>query len=406
MKYSFKDITNNDIYKETRVMFVTGPYNLFNNIVVDELKSRCKGSGIDQLDLGLVEEFGIDIEEQIQVSNAVDFDTFTKVIKMPSVNGKWFTTCDLGVLSKKNTEWLKEYIKSPSDNGIIVLTSNEYKHYKYWLTNRQIASDKYVSLIQLSFPNKDALREIVIRLFAKRNARIEQRALDLFIVRMSNAYDQYENVIENICAKSLPNGYMQMSILETPVITYTQAFECLRGIENFVIDDFLERLTVPLNSDNPSSRIIVFKMMSYLVEEYGARKLVNILLKKIDELIEFRIAINDGYIPIIVNYNVDEAKRMLGEDSQIATKSDFQFRKLAKLASMTSLKDWIYMKMILQNTSKFDDNSYDKVLYSLINRSVLTESRLNNDIGVEDLNNYDMQFIDNIAYQDCVETQN
>ena len=405
MKYVFKDINNPDIYKECRVMFVAGPYNIFNNMVVDELKKKCVGSGAESIDTELMAEFGVDVDEQVKVSNTVDFDTFTKVFAMPSINGKWFTVANLANMTKKQNDWLKEYIKNPSENGIVVLTSTEYKHYKFWLSNRKIPSDKYVSIIQLSFPRKDDLKLLVTRMFQARNARIEERALELFIVRMSSEYDQYDQVIEKICVNNLPEGYMQMNFIDVPPITYQQAFESLRGIENFVIDDFMEKLAIPLPSDNPNGKAVVFKMMGYLVEEYGARKLVNTLTKKIDELIEFRLAINAGYIPIIVNYNVDEAKKLLGEESEIAKKSDYQFRRLAKLASRTSLQDWFYMRLILQNVNKFNEESYNKALYSLVTRSVLTESRINNNIGIDDLMYYDLNFIDAVPYLDIEQNE-
>ena len=222
---------------------------------------------------------------------------------------------------------------------------------------------------------------------------------------MSSAYDDYEQVIDKICSSSLPEGYMNMNILDVPVITYDQAFDALKGIENFVLDDFIWQLTRPMMSDKPKAGSVIYKMLGYLTEEYGARKLVSMLLSKIDEIIEFRMAINSGKIPIIVNYNVAESKKLLGEESSIAEKSDFQFKRLAKIASQTSLQDWGYMKLILMNTSKFDENSYLRALYSLISRSVLTESRLNNDIMVDNIINCDLDYINKVRYIDTSDVE-
>ena len=381
-------------------MFVTGQYNIFNNIVVDELRSRCAGTASVELDTSILEEFGVNIDEEIKVSNTVDLSTFMEVVRTPSINGKWFATAQLNTLTKKQNDWLKEYIKNPNENGVLALTSTAYKDYRFWLNNKKIPTDKYVSLIQLSFPRRDALKLLVNNLFLKHNAMIESRALDLFIIRMSSAYDQYEQIIEKICTNCLPDGYLQMDILDVPVLTYDKVFDSLRGIENFVIDDFIKQLTIPLTSDRLKSGAVIYKMMEYLVDEYGARKFVNTLLSKINELIEFRIAINVGYIPIIVNYNVAESKKLIGEENPISSKSDYQFKRLASLASQTSLLDWVYMKMILQNTNKFDESSYNRVLYSLITRTVLTESRLNNDIMIDNIFHYDLDYINSIKYTD------
>ena len=62
------------------------------------------------------------------------------------------------------------------------------------------------------------------------------------------------------------------------------------------------------------------------------------------------------------------------------------------------------MKLILLNTNRYDDNSYVRVLYSLITRSVLNESRLNNDIAVENILDYDINYINSIRY-DCEKFQ-
>ena len=242
-------------------------------------------------------------------------------------------------------------------------------------------------------------------MFAERNASIEDRAIDLFIVRMSSSYDEYENIIEKICNSSLPSGYLNMKMSELPMITYQDTFEAMRGIENFVLDDLLEKIAEPLSTDNPNGRSSIFKMMGYLIEEYGARSLVNMLLNKIDDLIEFRLAINSGYIPIIVDYNVAESKRLIGEENPITSKSDYQFRKLAKMASKTSLKDWVYLRLILQNTNKYSEYSYARALYSAVTRSVNTESRINNNIGVDNILYKDMDILDAIAYRDEIEEE-
>lgn len=401
MKYTFKDILSDCIYNDCRVMFITGQYNVFNNIVVDTLKDICKGSRSDNIDLELIKEFGISEAEQVEVSNSVNLETFISVVNMPNINGKWFASADLKTLTKKQQDWLKEYIKKPSENGILAIFSLEYKDYKFWLSNKIIQSCKEVNLIQLSFPNSESLKSIVRKMFEKRNASIDESALELFIVRMSKSYDDYDSIIERMCVNSLSDKQDNDNSGKLHTITYEKAFESLAGIENFVIEDFLRKITDQLNTDKVSGRNPIYRMLGYLIDEYGAKQLVNILKKKIDELIEFRLAINNGYIPIIVHYNIDEAKKLIGEENPIYNKSDYTFRELSKLASKTSLLDWTYMKMILENVRyKYDDTSYLRALYSLVSRSVLTESRINNDIGLDSIFDYSINFINNIKYKD------
>lgn len=403
MKLEFSAINSLEEYRDCRVMFITGPYNIFNNIVMDKLKEFCNETD-EIVDGSIYEEFGLEVGQEVKLSNSINIDTFIYAVRSPSITGRWFCSVELNTLTKKQNEWLKEYIKNPSENGILVLNSNQYKDYRFWLNNNKIKVDKYVHIIQLSFPRRDDLGVLAVNLFRERNAKLSPSALDLFIIRMSSSYDDYIQIIDKICEENLPEGYLQSK--EIYDIDYDSVFNSLRGIENFVLDDFIYQIVKPLTSDKPKSGTIVFRMMGYLIEEYGARKLVNLLIAKIGDIIEFRMAINKGYIPIIVNYNVSEAKELIGEDNPISKKSDFQFKKLAQIASLTSLQDWVYMRMILMNVSKFSETSYNKALYSLVARTQLTESRLNNDILIENMNSYDLKYINSIQYQDIDENLN
>ncbi|MBR1455426.1 MAG: hypothetical protein IJ593_12415 [Lachnospiraceae bacterium] len=405
MIYNFDDITNDEIYKNCRVMVVTGKYNLFNNIVVDKLKESSYNKGLIPLDNELIAEFGLDTSDTYKISNSVDLVSFTQLCRTPSISGKWFCSVDIGSIPKKYSDWVKAYIKDPSEDAILVLTSVKYGDYKNYLNNPILKSSKQCNLIQLSFPRFATLKQVVTNLFLERNARLEPNALELFVIRMSNAYDDYDVIINKVCDENLPEGYLNKTAIELPVITYEQMFDSLRGIENFVIDDFIEQLTNPLISENPRAGSMVFKMMGYLVKENGARKLASILRNKIDELIDFRVAINSGYIPILVNYDVDECKKLIGEDENISKKSEYQFRKLAKIASRTTLQDWVYMKMILANSNIMDDKSFERVIYSLTARTRLTESRLNNDIGINNIMYSDIDYLNGLAYNDFDETK-
>ena len=142
-------------------------------------------------------------------------------------------------------------------------------------------------------------------------------------------------------------------------------------------------------------------MLSSLMEEFGAEQLVQKLRRKIDDYIEFRLAINSGIIPVKVRFSIPEAKGRLPENHPLQRFSDYTFRKMAITASKTSLKDWFCMKMILTNIQyKYDVVSYERALYSLVNRSVLSESRLSNDIGMSNiLNEFELR-LNNVVYDE------
>lgn len=406
MRYTFKDILEDAMYSKCSVIFVTGPYGVFNNIVIDRLREMCTSheefTGNTAIDNGIMEEFGIDTGE-VSISNSIPLESFMTQVSIPSISGKWFCSANLHSINKKQLEWLKNYIKSPSSNGVLCVWSDDFKDYRPWMSNKILLTSTESHIVSLSFPNKRSLYTIVKGLFDKRNVNISDKAVDLFITRMSSSYEDYEKIIDKICIEHLPSGYMSMDRDELPEISYEMALESMKGIENFVLEDFLEKLTEPLTTDKPSGKKRIYKMMGYLIEEYGACRLARTLKSKIDELMEFRVAINNGYIPILVNYNIDEAKNLIGEDNPISKKSDYQFKRLAEVASKTSLADWALMSLILLNSDKTNERSCIKAIYSLVSRSVLSPMMLSNDVGLDMIFSDELALLDDIIYLDVGE---
>ena len=83
------------------------------------------------------------------------------------------------------------------------------------------------------------------------------------------------------------------------------------------------------------------------------------------------------------------------------------FRKKAYIASQTSLKDWEYMKIILSKAIenyKISDAEMDekcqKALYEVATRSVITPSRINNDIGISNILDKQLNELDRIVFDE------
>ena len=401
MKFTFKDITNNEIYQSAKVLFVIGQYNIFNNIAIDAMKDICKPPRLEITDDTLLKDFGIEESNIVNTLNIVDIDTFSKVIHMASMSGLWFSSINYGFASKKHKDWIMNYIKEPSNNGRLVVYCTEYKDYKSLLRNKLIVNSNYIHMIQLNFPYRNTLETIVKQLFNQKGVNIEQKAIELFIMRMSNSYDDYEEIIDRVVMQSVPmnkdTGEIDSSWRYT--ITYENALEALKGVENFVLDDFIDKLLIPMGSDKPNLKNKIFKMWAVLNEELGPAQLVNKLKFKIDDYIEFRLAINEGLIPIKVRFSVPEAKQRIGESNRISKFSDYAFRRMAITASRTSLRDWEYMKLILSNAG-YNNESYEKVMYSLINRSILNEYRLNCDINSYNKPYREIDRLSEIRYED------
>lgn len=395
MKYGFKDILNAEIYESTQVMFVLGQYPWFNNMVCDTLKSMCVQ---DNQDYGteVIEEFGLDTDDSDDSGvSSVDFATFLEVIGVTSVNGKWFCRTDYSLLNNKQKEALNNYIKKPSENGILIIVSTDWRQFREILRNRVLNVSKNVHVMQLSWPNRTVLKGIVAQSFEERGIQADSSAIDFFIMRMSNAYDKYESQIEDIVDMHKGN-----------TLTSKELKVYMKGIENFIVDDYIKELVKPLQNANTNSKK-VFKIMIALEDEFGAKNLVYQLLKKINEYIEFRILINSGYIPIGINYFYNDIIEHIPNKDKYSKMNEWSFRNKANIASLTSLRDWEYMKLILSKAVEnvklppdVIDEKCQRALYDISTRSVMTADRLNNVVGFDNVLNKQFIEINKIIYDE------
>lgn len=377
MKYVFNDILSEELYKAGLCVFVTGPYSIFNNIVADKFKGMAQSKEEMFIDDDLMAEFGIKDTDFAKVNTSVDIDTFRDVVGSANIHGKWYCKVAWDNLTKKQREYVQEYMKFPNANGYLIVVIEKYADYRFFLKSRLLANSKETHLIQLSFPNRKVLVELVAEMFRMQGAKVTEEAAELFVMRMSTAYDDYGNIITKVLE------YNKDKVIDRKVMEVG-----LKGVENFVIDDFIEQLLKPLSGSDIQKNRKIYKMYGALVKEMGADGVLTKIKYKVDELIEFRRAINNGIIPIQVRFSVEEAKQRLGEESKLYKVPDFRFRKMAYIASQTSLKDWFYMQTLLSQVGgKYgrlrDTQEYERILYTLVHRTVLNEHRIKKGIGME-----------------------
>ena len=375
MKYTFNDIDNQKLYDNVQVLFIAGQYHIFNNMISDKLREMCVGTIELNKSSELFDEFDIkDSEEETEgkLSNSLDFKEFIAYSKVPPVVGKWFCSVDYSTLSKKEKEQLEVYKKNPSENGVLVIRMYTYKEYAKFLRDRVLLTSQVASIIQTEFPNRAKLINIATDICLQQGVKISKSAAELFVMRMSNKYEEYRDVLDKICMDR--RGVS---------LEYKDMLELLKGVENYILDDFIEQLTVPINSDKIATNRSIYKMEKSMLATMGARDLVTKLKYKIDDVIEMRYIINKGIVPINVKYSVAEAKEKLDDNDRLKKIGDYSFKRLARLASMSSLRDWQFMKLILSNVSGWaPESEYERVIHTLIHRSVLNNNRLLNDIGI------------------------
>lgn len=388
MRYSFQDILNKEIYTDTRVIFLFGKYNIFINIVADEFKLTCmENNRVENVSNSVSSEFGFNETEEEIVSTSVDLSTFFEVVTVPNINGKWFCKAELDTITKKQKEHLLRYIKEPNENGVLVITSNNWLVYKEFLNNRVLGTSKVSSIMQLNFPYRNVLKDMVKQLFQDRGIKIDSDAADFFILRMNKSYDEYEIIIDEI-----RNQHTEADLSLKDIKVY------MKGIERFDIDDFIREIVKPLPNSKADGKKVL-KIMVALEDELGAKNLVYQLIKKVDEMIEYRLLINKGIIPIGIKYFFgDVIKQLGGEQGKYGKVNEYTFRKKADLASQTSLRDWEYIKLILTKAiedNKISDSDMElkcqRALYEMCNRSILSASRINNILGIENILNNDIE---------------
>lgn len=180
--------------------------------------------------------------------------------------------------------------------------------------------------------------------------------------------------------------------------------EVQQAIENDKRDRAIKKIFKPKNLMLTESRRKVNKMLVSILENMTPRQVVYKLSKRIDQLIDYRVLINDGYIPVMVRYSADAVKDDLDEKSKLKNVPNITFKKSAYLASMTSLKDWYIMKMLLTNiNNKRDDNEYLRVLLAVIYRRALPKERLLNDLKINDTFDEELYEINSCQYDEDFE---
>lgn len=402
MKYSFKDIDNDDLYSRSRVVCIFGKYAYFNKKVSDKVRRLCydNSSRVTINNIGLDDEFGLDSSELSDTitGTALDFDEFIRTVDTPNINGLWYCVTAYNALNKAQKDTFIKYIKDPSPNGRLVILSEDWLEYRELLRNRILMTSFASSYIELSFPDRKLLKKILIQDFADKGVELDSKAADLFLIKLSRAYDKYEEAIETVIGRFIGKND---KVNELVYMGVNDMKSCAKGIQYYVIEDFVYALLKPMSSGKTNSKKVL-KIMSALVDDIGASTVLYKVKGVVDESIELRGLINKGIIPIKLKFFYNDVMKSIegiyGEKNKYSKMSEYAFRKKAHLASETSLRDWVYMKIIIDKALSFhdenDDDRYRAALYELCTRSVLSESRLNNIIGVENILDKDIEDLD------------
>lgn len=381
-----RNVLDIEVYSMYPVILVLGENSLFNNYIVDRIKDFCKPSKTEY-NISMFEEFGIKLDESLgNNSNVVDFDTFMEVSGTQCMNGTWFCKTELSLLTKKQFERFENYCKKGSQAGRLVIESNDFSDYIKLLKSTKYRNSTRVGMFSTKYIPRKALIDMVRAKFSEKGVTLDNDGCEVFVSRLSVAYDEYEDNINRI-AELYSGKYISASEMVT----------AMKGIENFAISDFIGMVLKPMKDDTVR-RLKVYRTAEYLIEEYGANRLRRQLIKQVKEFMRFRVLINNGIIPYGIKYSMKDVEKTLGQDDPLMKYNEYRFKRNADTAASTSIKDWTCMLMILESADKRRDVTSEYAIYKLINRSVLSESRIKNTMGMSNIIDRQIEQLDNMKF--------
>ena len=368
-----------ELYTDSNIVVILGSYPIFNNIVSDRLKK----SAIPEF---LHSNMGSDLSDEFIASssndamNNISLDEFMRNKDTYPMMGKWFCIVNYNSsLTKAHKDFIHDYISKSKDSGILIINCSDFREYKYFKRSGVIKNSKSVNLIDLSYPDRGTLKLVIIDLLTKLNngnkIPISEKALDLFIMRLGNDYNSYYGILQVIA-----NDFKHSSVGYDDIMHY------IKNVDNYNLDDFIERLVTTKTTDKFVKTRKVYKAYYSLCENLGVKRLIYRLSDKIDAIIEMRYLINIGTVPILVRYGAKSIQSNLEDDSKLKNLSSFSFKKLARIASLTSLRDWFYIRMMLNKYDKttISDTQGEQIMHSIIHRNAFSSNRINNDIAILD----------------------
>lgn len=394
MRFSLKDMYNDEVYNKCLVMLIIGENDIFNDIIEDKLKSIRQHDSIKvSINRNAITEFHVDSDNDNN-GNIVDIDTFKEVVHTPSINGIWMCSVDYSVINSKQKAFIEFYIRNPSNNGLLIIYARDWKNYSSIVRNRVFTNSSKVHCMNASYADKQIVKDTVRRMIEASGKNIAIAAINYIVFKVNTNYDSIVDIVNII----IDNCGENIDLKEVKQLT--------KGIENFTISDYIYALTEPLLNDNTSNKKI-FRITDAMIEEYGIDNLIRLLSSNIDIYIELRVLINRGIIPIKINYFYNEVIDKISKKSRLRNMKELRFRYNASIAAQTSLEDWVYIKMML-NACKdsHDEIAKRRCLYDIATRSVLSESRINNIVGLQNIIEESYHTLDKYRYMEVKDETN
>ena len=369
MLFYFSDLDNNfeDKYP---VVFICCRYPIFANMVVDRCHKYCKGK--ITVDISEYKEFLSSSEDNGGGEDNLEFETFKDYVSGRKAIGKWYSKVEYDLLSKQQIDEMFDYLRYPSENGLLVITVRDWRNIKKIVSNSFYNGSRKIAVFNLGFPNHNLLSRIITDIFKKRGVTIKKEAVALFITRMGNNYNGYSEQLERIINEN-----------KSGEVNYKQMLSYMSGVYNFAIDDYIDGILKPIKADKVAITRKSYKVLKSLLNEYTPLQVVNRVRRRVEALVEYRTLINTGILPVEGIYEPKKIQESLPETSLVKTASTYSFRNSAELAAKTTLKDWYLILYMLAGVK--NDAEAMKTLLSVANRSIYNKNRLLNNLRISNI---------------------
>lgn len=534
-KYRFGSIREVGKLKDLSVIVISGSHSLFADMIINDIKHREDVESDVSSSLAIGTSLADEFEANDEADSTLTLDEFFKVCNSVSPLGKWLCRVDYDFATKKEQERIKSYMKKPSTNAILIVTVTEFKNIRDLRSQRCLNESKLSHYIDIQYPMKRVLSEIVVELFKKRGYTVNDQCVALFMLKMGTAYNEYNNCIDAIAERLKGSGeeigedsdktiadtaeqeaervageaivfdnedeavdeysmFLSMlketylgddadlmddmlddedlavdseddadlyddvedsfddieiaelmeddaleefdaesyeeykrqeanawlsvfdGMIEAPMevgheekwkdtdkqdkinvveraehqksvfINFKDFKEAMKGIDFFVIDDFLQELLKPIHTTKVSKNRKLYKILGTLLEDYTASDICNKLKYRVEELLYYRAYINRGFIPVKTRYNTEKVKERLPENSRLRKATSLTFKRNAVIAAQTSIEDWYFMYSILNSAGAWaSEDKYKAILFTLMGRTSISNDRLMNAVKVKDM---------------------
>lgn len=392
--------------KDCNVLLILGQYNIFNNIAERGARSLLGGGGLDYLISGIdtsVSENGRDNEGYIDEFETVDnsdgslsIREFFAICRTPAMYRRWYCHVRYEFIGKRDKSSLMEYLKHTSNSSLLIVTVSEYRDINELKRNQVIKSAKGVYAIELNYPYRDVLEDIIHNMFLEHGYNVTHDACKLFSMKMGVEYDEYADCVQQTSQKFIENGIVANN---NKCISYADMKSATSGINNFVLDDLVKALLKTSRTANVVKTRKVYKVLNILLSDMSAYDICSRLKKRIYVMMQYRMHINNGCIPVRTRYNCDIVKKRIGDSYKIKNASPISFKRNAYIASLTSMEDWMYMYSILSSvTVGSSEDVCIKALLNIANRRMFSVDRLMNSMKVMDTLHEELVDLNSLFY--------